>query len=928
MLSRLSAVWRPSRVALRIQRVDFTTCGNRLNRSTQPNEPPLVSGIAARSRTAKAEPVEKRGRAAIKIDSPPPPLEPPRISEEHMTRRRKVGGGKTKAAAVTKSKQRRSGRTVGASAFNAARRANGIEGSAPGKGGASDVAIDDDDDEKLVDEESKQLMQLLKEEALRREEEKKKRLRAKAAAEATEVTDDKEYLSKLGVAERTQPVGTEAKMSAQGKAEGASEGQTHFSDADADSQLPILTSLSPEQQRALRLALKGRNLFITGGAGSGKSLLIREIVYQLRHNKRRCVYVTATTGVAALNVRGSTVNSFAGVKFGDGDARQLLKWVRRSRRAAGRWRYCQTLIIDEISMMDPLLLDKLDVIARAIRRRNEPFGGIQVILCGDFLQLPPIPPRNKPQQKTEENAEAQEGGDPTDGTPAPSKLQYCFETSTWTSLNLITVILHKKFRQHDDLAFQQVLDELRVGSLSPESYELLLSRTVASKSSAKSRKKKDEDAGNDGVLPLTDAETTPAAAEKDRHVRLCATNKEVEMRNAKYFAALEPKGLPIYPSPNDGSSQQTGSTNGANSVTEEDTMRPLQVYRAYDAYSTHETEPETTEETTTGTQPSQPWVRFEDSTLPTDLALKVGTRVMVLQNISLRLGLVNGSVGEVVGFLHPLELVELVLRAPRERHFPSARGQELLERAGLPTLQDAFRCVDTALGQSLFYYLRERGIRRPEDASYGCVYGNTHCRDILRLVGLGKTESANAVHPLEMYLGGIAPQHVRLTRLPIVRLDLREGNHTSSDSGAVEGGGFANGSKRLPKHVYAFISPSSHQWYMGDQPVATRTQLPLRQAWAMTVHKAQGLTISHVEVAIHRFFSPGQAYVALSRSTRLDNIRLLDFNNASVHACPRAKEFYTVLEEEELDNEIEDDGTEGDEEALEGDGEYEGEVEE
>ncbi|KEG05832.1 PIF1 helicase-like protein [Trypanosoma grayi] len=557
-------------------------------------------------------------------------------------------------------------------------------------------------------------------------------------------------------------------------------------------------------------------------------------------------------------------------------------------------------------MMDPELLDKLDFIARAMRRRGDvPFGGIQVILCGDFMQLPPIPPRRNQwkQQREEEEGGGRRNGCEGDGdeeevvvaAATPRRSTYCFEGEAWKALELTTVVLRQKFRQHHDASFQRVLDDVRFGTLSMQTHELLMSRAVArTGGSAKSRRRH-------GLADETANAVTVAEGgnEKERYVRLCATNKEVEARNAKYFAALEPCGLgasammtsaPAQLQDTNAAAAAADSDKGRSArvcaddddaADQSDTTRPLMQYRAYDTYDDED-----------GGPPS--WVKFEDSTLPTELVLKVGTRVMLLQNISLRLGLVNGSVGEVVGFLHPLELVELVLRAPRERHCASARGQELLQRGGFSTVHDAFRCVDTAIGQSLFWSLRQRGMRQPAEVSYGAVYGNTHHQTLQRLVGLAGAAAAQSVHPLEMYLGGVTPQQLRRTRLPVVKLDLQPQHlslrNTSSSS-------TDNRGVQLPRHVYAFVSPSSHQWYMGDQVVATRTQLPLRQAWAMTVHKAQGLTISHVEVSMHRFFSPGQAYVALSRGTRLENIRLLNFGDNSIRACPIAKSFYAALEE-------------------------------
>ncbi|EKF27005.1 PIF1 helicase-like protein [Trypanosoma cruzi marinkellei] len=842
-----------------------------------------------------------------KVDSRVPVVE----SGDYDTMPERAGqvtmkGKKNKAtsAVTTTDKRKKKKVSDGAQRQNSTPVARGIDEKIEKVETKKEKVVSVADDEAILDEESEQFMQLLEDETMRR-----KKQRRGVALEGRETNnnvageEEEEYPAQLEVVHRSdvgKDMVDDADEEGANTATAAAERTEPRTDDTAkdDDAANCIDELSDDQRRAVELALQRRNLFVTGGAGTGKSLVIREIVRQMREEGRRSVFVTATTGVAALNVRGSTINSFAGVKFGDGEARELLKWVRRNRRAAGRWKYCQTLIIDEISMMDPELLDKLDYIARAIRRRaDEPFGGIHVILCGDFLQLPPIPPRRtqwSQQRQPEEEAVRDEDVEGEDAMPDRPKKRYCFEGEAWKALGLTTVVLQHKFRQNEDANFQRVLDDVRIGVLSGETYEMLMSRAALKTTKVKSRKGH-QPADNSDNRAMIEGEEE--GEEGGRYVRLCATNKEVEARNAKHFAALEPQGLGDF-------SRQTAATssfyssrlqdrekNNDNEGEEEeedvmrdmdeteDDIRPLQMYRAHDTYDE--------DDAASAGPPS--WVKFDDSTLPTELALKVGTRVMLLQNISLRLGLVNGSVGEVVGFLHPLELVELVLRAPRERYHVTARGEELLRRGGFPTINDAFRCVDTSLGQSLFWSLRQRGLRQPAEVSYGSVYGNAHCRDVQQLVGISPSTS---VHPLELYIGGIPPQQLRLTRLPVVKLDLQPQHLTLRTDKADEANGKRSRRVQLPRHVYAFVSPYSHQWYMGDQVVATRTQIPLRQAWAITVHKAQGLTISHVEVAMHRFFSPGQAYVALSRGTQLEKIRLLNFNE-KVFAPVRLQRAFT-----------------------------------
>ena len=102
------------------------------------------------------------------------------------------------------------------------------------------------------------------------------------------------------------------------------------------------------------------------------------------------VAVTAPTGMAAINVGGQTIHSFAGVGLAEGHKDIIINKVLKAKEAVERWQKCQVLVIDEISMLDAYLFQLLDEIARIIKKKDEPFGGIQIILVGDFLQLPPV----------------------------------------------------------------------------------------------------------------------------------------------------------------------------------------------------------------------------------------------------------------------------------------------------------------------------------------------------------------------------------------------------------------------------------------------------------------------------------------------------------------------------------------------------------
>lgn len=203
--------------------------------------------------------------------------------------------------------------------------------------------------------------------------------------------------------------------------------------------------LSPEQQMVLKMVVEdGKNVFFTGSAGTGKSVLLREIISALkRKHKGRAdaVAVTASTGMAACNVGGTTIHSFAGIGLGTDGTEALIAKVRKNRVAAGKWTRSLVLVIDEVSMVDGFLFDKLAAIACALRKKPN-FGGIQLVVTGDFFQLPPVT----------------KGVTPT----------FAFEAKAWKSCIDNTVNLTQVFRQKDT-QFINMLNEMRFGTLSEAS---------------------------------------------------------------------------------------------------------------------------------------------------------------------------------------------------------------------------------------------------------------------------------------------------------------------------------------------------------------------------------------------------------------------------------------------------------------------------
>jgi len=192
--------------------------------------------------------------------------------------------------------------------------------------------------------------------------------------------------------------------------------------------LPI--TLSEEQERVKKLVVEqAKSVFFTGSAGTGKSVLMRSIIADLRRKYIKepdRVAVTASTGLAACNIGGVTLHSFGGIGLGKEDVPALVKKIKKNPKAKNRWLRTKILIIDEISMVDGDLFDKLEGIARAMRNNGRPFGGIQLVITGDFFQLPPVPEYGQNRS-----------------------IKFAFDAGTWPTAIHHTIGLTEVFRQKD-----------------------------------------------------------------------------------------------------------------------------------------------------------------------------------------------------------------------------------------------------------------------------------------------------------------------------------------------------------------------------------------------------------------------------------------------------------------------------------------------
>ncbi len=211
--------------------------------------------------------------------------------------------------------------------------------------------------------------------------------------------------------------------------------------------------LTQSQQEAYETISQGKSIFLTGPGGTGKSFLLQYLYDMIPERTGKHIAITAMTGCAALLIGrfAKTLHSWAGIGLGREPPMALVAAIRRSGKALRRWLGTDILVIDEVSMLTPELLEKLDTIAKSIRRCNLPMGGLQVVFVGDFYQLPPV---NKDKDK---------------------ETQFVFESPIWKTIVQETVELKTILRQTDPV-FQTILSQARQGFLEDESVRILETR--------------------------------------------------------------------------------------------------------------------------------------------------------------------------------------------------------------------------------------------------------------------------------------------------------------------------------------------------------------------------------------------------------------------------------------------------------------------
>ncbi len=204
------------------------------------------------------------------------------------------------------------------------------------------------------------------------------------------------------------------------------------------------------QKKALSILKSGKNIFLTGSAGTGKTYVLNQYIQYLKE-RRIPVSITASTGIAATHLEGTTIHAWSGIGIKNSLSMGNLRELKEKKYLKKNIDNSRVLIIDEISMLHRKQFDMVNEVLKFFKETDEPFGGIQIIISGDFFQLPPIGDQNE-----------------------TNRDKFAFMSQSWLDADFTICYLTEQFRQTDN-QLNEILNEIRSGTVSESSKEILSS---------------------------------------------------------------------------------------------------------------------------------------------------------------------------------------------------------------------------------------------------------------------------------------------------------------------------------------------------------------------------------------------------------------------------------------------------------------------
>jgi hypothetical protein len=201
-----------------------------------------------------------------------------------------------------------------------------------------------------------------------------------------------------------------------------------------------------KQSDALKILKSGQNTFITGSAGTGKSYLLNQYIDYLKSNQIIPV-VVAPTGIASSHIGGKTIHSYFSLGIRNNISDVFIYGLLEKSYLVTRFGRLRVLIIDEVSMVSPEIFEAMNKILKAFKQSDSPFGGVQVVVSGDFFQLPPI-------------------------FKGETKKVFSWQSDVWRDLNFNTCYLQDIFRQKEDKIIS-LLNDIREGNITSSSQDII-----------------------------------------------------------------------------------------------------------------------------------------------------------------------------------------------------------------------------------------------------------------------------------------------------------------------------------------------------------------------------------------------------------------------------------------------------------------------